>query len=60
MVTVQFVGADGKPIKVGAQGSHALEPLALVVIEGTVAEKDDKGNFTVNITKIFVEKEATK
>ncbi len=65
MMTLQFVGSDGKTLKVGAQGSHgtdspALEPLALIVVEGTVTEKDDKGNCTVNITKIFVEKEAAK
>ena len=60
MMTVQIVGADGKPIKVGAQGAGHLEPLALVVIEGTVAEVDDKGTFIVNATKIFVEPAAKK
>ncbi len=55
MMTVQIVGADGKPLKVGAQGAGHLEPLALIVIEGTVAEVDDKGTFIVNATKIFVE-----
>ena len=60
MMTVQIVGVDGKPIKVGAQGAGHLEPLALVVIEGTVAEVDDKGTFIVNATKIFVEPAAKK
>ncbi|MEY3141965.1 MAG: hypothetical protein RLY21_458 [Planctomycetota bacterium] len=60
MMTVQFVDKDGKPLKVGAQGVEGLEPLALVVFEGTVAEVDDKGNFVVHVTKMFVEKPAKK
>ena len=64
MMTVQFVDKDGKPLKVGAQGEGGLEPLALIVFEGTVAEVDEKadgkGNFVVNVTKVFVEKPAKK
>ncbi len=56
MMTVQVVGDDGKPIKIGAQSTGGLEPLALIVFEGTVAEIDDKGTFIVNAKKIFVEK----
>lgn len=55
-MTVQFVDDAGKVLKTGAQGVHGLEPLALVVIEGTVAEKDDKGTFVVRVTRAFVEK----
>jgi hypothetical protein len=60
MMTVQIVDKDGKPLKVAAQGEGGLEPLALIVFEGTVAEVDDKGNFVVNATKVFVEKPAKK
>lgn len=60
MMTVQFVDKDGKPLKAGADGVNGLEPLALIVFEGTVAEVDDKGNFTVSATKVFVEKPAKK
>jgi hypothetical protein len=60
MMTVQFVGKDGKPLKAGAEGVGGLEPLALIVVEGTVAEVDDKGNFIVSATKVFVEKPAKK
>jgi hypothetical protein len=60
MMLVQFADKDGKPLKVGAQGEGGLEPLALVVIEGTVADVDDKGNCTVTATKVFVEKPAKK
>ena len=58
MMTVQIVGDDGKPIKAGARSVHALEPLALIVFEGTVADIDDKGTFVVNARRIFVEKPA--
>lgn len=58
MMTVQFVGDDGKPLKVGARSTGGLEPLALIVFEGTVAEIDDKGTFVVNAKKVFVEKPA--
>ena len=51
-----LVGDDGKPIKMGAQSTGGLEPLALIVFEGIVAEIDDKGTFIVNAKKIFVEK----
>jgi hypothetical protein len=56
-MTVQFVGADGKVLKTGAQGVHGLEPLALVVIVGKVVERDDKGTFVVQAEKVFVEKD---
>jgi hypothetical protein len=54
-MTVQFVDDAGKVLKTGAQGVHGLEPLALVVFEGTVTEKDDKGTFVVRVTRAFVE-----
>ncbi len=57
-MTVQFVHDDGKVIKSGAQGVHGLEPLALVVLEGTVVEKDDKGTFVVRVKRMYVEKPA--
>ncbi|MFM7260363.1 MAG: hypothetical protein ACKO3W_07135 [bacterium] len=55
-MTLQFTGDDGKVLKTGAQGVHGLEPLALVVIEGVVTEKDDKGTFVVRAKRVFVEK----
>lgn len=58
MLTVQVVGADGKPLKTGAQGAGGLEPLALIVVEGTVAEVDAAGTFVLSATKIHVEKPA--
>lgn len=57
-MTLQFTGEDGKVLKTGAQGVHGLEPLALVVIEGVVTEKDDKGTFVVRAKRVYVEKPA--
>ena len=57
---MQFVGKDGKPLKVGAEGVRGLESRAKIVVEGTVAKVDDKGNVTVTATRIFVEKPETK
>ena len=55
MATVQFVGEDGKPLKVGAQAAGGMEPLRLVVIEGVVSEIDDKGTLVIDARKVFVE-----
>ncbi len=60
LMTLQFVGEDGKPLKVGAQSVGGLEPLGLVVFEGTVAEKDEQGTFVVTVKRIFVEAPAGK
>ena len=57
-MTLQFTGEDGKVLKTGAQDVHGLEPLALVVIEGVVTEKDDKGTFVVRAKRVYVEKPA--
>ncbi len=53
--TVQFVGADGKPLAVSLQGQHGLDPLATVTVVGVVAEKDDDGVFIVNATGVHVQ-----
>lgn len=60
MATIQFVGSDGKPLKVGAQSEGGLEPLGLVVVEGVVSEIDDKGTFVIDAKKVFVEPPAKK
>ena len=55
LATIQFTGADGKPLKVGAQSVGGLEPLALIVVEGIVSEVDENGTFVVDAKKVFVE-----
>lgn len=56
--TVQFVGADGKPLHVSLEGNNGLEPLALVYVVGKVSAKDAEGTFTVDATGIHVVKKA--
>jgi hypothetical protein len=56
LLTVQFVDKDGKPLRVGAEGVRGLESRAKIVVAGTVAKVDDKGNVTVSVNKIYVEK----
>lgn len=55
LATIQFTGTDGKPLKVGAQSTGGLEPLALIVVEGVVSEIDEKGTFVIDAKKVFVE-----
>jgi len=58
--TVVIAGPDGKPLKCAAQGVGGLEPLALVVIEGKVVERDDKGVFIIEARRIHVEPKKTQ
>ena len=58
--TILIAGPDGKPLKCPAQGVAGLEPLALVVIEGKVVERDDKGVFVVEARRIHVEPKKPK
>lgn len=52
--TIQVVDASGRPLRVGLGGAPGLSPLAQVVVEGTVAERDDAGTFVVNATRITI------
>jgi hypothetical protein len=54
--TVQFVGADGKPLALSLKGQNGLDPLVTVTVVGTVAERDDSGMFVVNATGVHVAK----
>lgn len=53
--TVQIVGADGRPLKASLKGQHGLEPLAEVIVVGTVAVRDEAGTFVVNATGVWVQ-----
>jgi len=46
--TVQIVGADGRPLALGLEGRHGLEPLATVIVEGVVTTLEDGGAFVVD------------
>lgn len=49
---VQIVGADGKPLKLGLEGLHGLQPLREVVIVGEVSNAGE--NVVINATGIYL------
>lgn len=51
--TIQVVGPDEKPLRVGLKGPDRLQPGQKVVIAGQVAQKDDY-TFVVNAERIAV------
>ncbi len=53
--SVQVVGPDGQPLKVGLQGQHGLEPMAEIVVSGRIASRDG-GTLLINADRIFVKK----
>jgi len=54
LATVQVVGGDGKPLKVGLEAAGGLQPLARITVVGTVAEKGSDGTLVVNAEGIHV------
>lgn len=54
LATVEIVGDDGKPIRTGAEGVGGLEPLARIVVEGTVRAVDPKGQLVLRAERIHV------
>ncbi|MHC5109023.1 MAG: hypothetical protein ACYTHJ_03995 [Planctomycetota bacterium] len=53
IVTVQVVGSDGKPLRVGLNGKHGIEPLARLTVAGEVANRS-AGALVINASKIHV------
>lgn len=54
LATVQIVGADGKPLRVEANGARGLAPLSEVFVVGEVAETDNQSTLVVNATGLYV------
>ncbi len=52
--TVQVVDAAGQPLKIDVKDASGLKPLTEVIIVGTVAHRDDAGNFVINASGVFV------
>jgi hypothetical protein len=50
--TVQIVGPDGKPLKLGVEGEHGLKPLTEVVVAGKVLSAGE--NVVINAVGIYV------
>jgi hypothetical protein len=52
--TIQIVGADGRPLKVGLEGVEGLEKLTKIIVKGKVAEQSGSGNLVVNASAIQI------
>ncbi len=52
--TIEFAGADGRPLKGSIRGMSGLDPLATVAVTGTVTERNDAGVLVVRATKVEV------
>lgn len=52
--TVQVVGGDGRPLKVGLQGQRGLVPGAEVVVKGQVAAAEKDGTLVLTARGVYV------
>jgi hypothetical protein len=53
LATIQVMGSDGKPVRADIQNLNGLEPLAEVIVKGTVAKRE-LNVFLVNADQIYV------
>jgi hypothetical protein len=56
LATVQFVGADGKPLKADLSSVSGLKPLTEVVVKGTAQRGPDGKSLVINATGVYVRK----
>ena len=54
-LTVQVVGADGKPLKAALKGVSGMQPLSKVSVRGKVQKSPDGKAVTVNATELHVQ-----
>ena len=54
LATIQFVDAEGKPIKTTAKGAGGLESLKFIVVDGRVRDRNDEGLFIVDAENVWV------
>ena len=52
--TIQFVDADGAPLRARAEGVRGLAPLTEVLVVGKVAETDNRTTLVVNAESVYV------
>lgn len=55
-LTIQVVGADGRPLKVGLKELSQLRPLAEITVRGRVSQKTGEQMMVVDATGIFIKK----
>jgi hypothetical protein len=53
-LTVQVVGADGRPLKATLNGVNGLKPLSEVAVKGKVKKSPDGKAMMVNATELYV------
>lgn len=53
-VTVQVIGAEGRPLKAELQGVSGLKPLSEVAVKGKVHKSADGKVVTVDVTELHV------
>jgi hypothetical protein len=56
LATVQFVGADGKPLKADFTSVNGLKPFSEVVVKGQVRREADGKSVVINATGLYVKK----
>ena len=54
-LTVQVLGADGRPLKASLQGANGIDHLTVLVVKGTVGKRPDPAVLVVNAEAIYVE-----
>ncbi len=54
-LTLQVVGADGRPLKATLDGAGGMKELSVLIVKGTVGPRPDPGVLVVNATEIYVE-----
>ncbi|MAB83093.1 MAG: hypothetical protein CMJ24_06615 [Phycisphaerae bacterium] len=54
MATIRIVDAEGRPIRMNANGAGGLEPAKYIVVRGTVSDRNDEGLFIVDASGIWV------
>lgn len=52
--TIRIVDEAGDPLPASAQGAGGLAPARFLIVDGTVAEKNDDGLFVVDARRIWV------
>ncbi len=55
LATVQIVDDQGRPLAIDLLGASKLEPLAVLVVKGSVGPRPDPGTLVINASGLFVE-----
>ncbi len=53
-VTIQIVGADGRPLKASLHGEHGIDNLSVLTVKGTVGPRPDPNVLVINASAIHI------